>query len=128
MCSDNGLRRLKKDVEEKCRSRDSRAQPLETTAKDSSLPGELHQVGVQGNGHEEVAKNLSAERVDGDEEVDAPENGSGVEENNDHSRGDKAEDEGALEVLDNLGDFLEEGGVFGFLARRTPGHVDGEHV
>ena len=69
-----------------------------------------------------------AEREDGGEEIDAPE-GWGEPGHDDHHGGaEDAEDEHVLEALDDLPDLPEEGRRLDFLGRRTPAHIDGEHV
>lgn len=75
-----------------------------------------------------MADQNGSKRPDGEELCNSPVPGQcncADDHTNSH---ENAEEEGELEVLDDLADFLEEGGVLGFLAGGTPVHVDTEHV
>jgi hypothetical protein len=96
--------------------------------RENPLPREQHEVRVQHDRQEEVRKDDGGKRPDGKELGDTPVPWHNASASDHAERHDDAEDEGVLEVLDDFADFLEEGGVFGLLAGRSPVHLDAEHV
>lgn len=93
-----------------------------------SLPRKQHEVRVQRDREEEVPEDDCRQRPDGGEEVDLPEGRRDGGEADHAGAADDAEEEGELELLQQLRHLFEEGRVFDLLGRRAPAHVDGEHV
>ena len=91
-------------------------------------PGEEHEIRIQRDGQEEVAEDDGGEGPDGDEDADLPEVGHEAGEHDHHGGGAEDEDEGALELCQDLGHLLEEGGVLGLLGGGAPAHVDADHM
>ena len=92
------------------------------------LPVEHHECRVQGDGQQEVTDDDIAQGVDGGERPDLPIVGEDVVRADDERRHQEAEDEGALEPLEQPRDLLDEVDLLELLGRGTPRHVNGEEV
>lgn len=75
-----------------------------------------------------MRKDNRGERPYRDEQPDLPKVRHEMRQHDHHGGRREAEEQGPLELLQNLGHLLEEGGVLGLLGGGAPGHVDAEHV